>query len=78
MRIRSARSRTTTKSKPRKRDDLLAIWLDLLKDFDNAPRRRAAKLRLTQRPRRQVGTRSAPWSGHSAPLSPDELQLASV
>ena len=38
----------------RKRGDLLAIWLDLLKQFDNPARRRAAKLRRTQRPRRAI------------------------
>jgi hypothetical protein len=48
MRIRSGRSHTPVKSRARKPDDLLSIWLDLLKTFDDAPRRRAAKLRRTQ------------------------------
>jgi hypothetical protein len=54
MRIRSGRSRNAVTSKPRKRDDLLAIWLDLLKQFDHAPRRRAAKLRQAQPARRPI------------------------
>jgi hypothetical protein len=43
MRIRSGRSRTPATSRARKPDDLLGIWLDLLKRFDDAPRRRGRK-----------------------------------
>jgi len=39
---------------PRKKGDLLAIWLDLLKQIDNPPKRRAARLRRAQRPRRPI------------------------
>jgi hypothetical protein len=39
---------------PRKKGDLLAIWLDLLKQIDNPGKRRAARLRRAQRPRRPI------------------------
>jgi len=51
---RSDRARTKTPRRVRKHKDLLAIWLDLFKQADNPPRRRAAKLRRTQRPRRPI------------------------
>ena len=51
---RPDRTRTKALRRPRKHKDLLAIWLDLLKQVDNPPRRRAAKLRRTQRPRRPI------------------------
>jgi len=62
MRIRSDRSRTRLTSRAHKPADLLGIWLDLLKTFDDAPRRRAAKLRRTQRARRSIPMRSGPSS----------------
>jgi len=73
MRIRSGRSRNPVKSKARKPDDLLGIWLDLLKTFDDAPRRRAAKLRRTHRARRSVQMRLLPSSAGLPlrPASPD-------
>ena len=51
---RPDRARTKAPRRARKHKDLLAIWLDLLKQVDNPPRRRAAKLRRTQRPRRPI------------------------
>jgi hypothetical protein len=57
MRIRSGRSRTPVKSRARKPHDLLGIWLDLLKTLDDAPRRRAAKLRRAKRARRSIPLR---------------------
>ena len=51
---RPDRARTKAPRRARKQKDLLAIWLDLLKQVDNPPRRRAAKLRRTQRPRRPI------------------------
>jgi hypothetical protein len=59
MRIRSDRSRTPVTSRARKPADLLGIWLDLLKTFDDAPRRRAAKLRRIERARRSIPMRSS-------------------
>jgi hypothetical protein len=50
-------------SRARKPNDLLGIWLDLLKRFDDAPRRRAAKLRRTQPARRSIQMRILPSSG---------------
>jgi hypothetical protein len=46
--------------KGRQRDDLLGIWLDLFNQFDNSTKRRAAKLRRTQRPRRPIAMRPLP------------------
>jgi hypothetical protein len=63
MRIRSDRSRTIMTSKARRPHDLLDIWLDLLKTFDDAPRRRAAKVRRAQRARRSIPMRPLPSSG---------------
>lgn len=51
---RPDRARTKAPRRARKHKDLLAIWLDLFKQVDNPPRRRAAKLRRTQRPRRPI------------------------
>jgi len=51
---RPDRARTKAQRRARKHKDLLAIWLDLFKQVDNPPRRRAAKLRRTQRPRRPI------------------------
>lgn len=44
----------------RRRDDLLGVWLELLKKLDNPVRRRATKFRQTQRLRRNLSTRSFP------------------
>ena len=43
----------------------LQDWLDLFNQFDNSTRRRAAKLRRTQRPRRPIAMRTLPRSGPS-------------
>jgi len=73
MRIRSGRSRTPVTSRAGKPADLLGIWLELLKTFDDAPRRRAAKFRRTQRARRSIPMRHIPSSAdpNSAPSRPD-------
>jgi hypothetical protein len=83
MRIRSGRSHKPVTSRARKPDDLLGIWLDLLKRFDDAPRRRAAKLRRTQRARRSIEMRVPPSSGGLALQAfvarpPDHVDLINV
>jgi hypothetical protein len=40
-------------------DDLLGVWLELLNHLDNPIRRRAAKLRQAQRPRRDIPVRGS-------------------
>jgi len=60
MTIRPGPGRHVASRKARKRDDLLGIWLDLFNQFDNPTRRRAAKLRRTQRPRRPIAMRTVP------------------
>jgi len=69
MRIRSGRSRTPVTSRARKPADLLGIWLDLLKTFDDAPRRRAAKLRRSRHARRSIPARPLSSSTGPAPAS---------
>jgi hypothetical protein len=60
MTIRSGPAGTVAPRKARKREDLLGIWLDIFNQFDNSTRRRAAKLRRTQRPRRPIAMRPQP------------------
>jgi len=66
MTIRSDPGRHAASRKERKRDDLLGIWLDLFNQFDNSTKRRAAKLRRTQRPRRPIPMRPQPRTDSSA------------
>jgi hypothetical protein len=54
MMIRSSGAKKSAARRPRKNDDLLALWLDLLKQVDNPAQRRAARLRRLQRPRREI------------------------
>jgi hypothetical protein len=63
MTIRSGPARTVAPRKARKREDLLGIWLDIFNQFDNSTKRRAAKLRRTQRPRRPIAMRPQPHNG---------------
>jgi hypothetical protein len=64
MAIQSGDAKKGAARRPRKRDDLLAIWLDLLKQIDNPPKRRAARLRRSQRPRRQIPTQRLRLEGY--------------
>jgi hypothetical protein len=76
MTIRSDPARTVASRKARKREDLLGIWLDLFNQFDNSTKRRAAKFRRTQRPRRPIAMRSLPRTdgpGGQASLSRRKL-----
>jgi len=71
MTIRTGRARKEASRKARQRDDLLGIWLDLFNQFDNSTKRRAAKLRRTQRPRRPISMRPQPRNeGVGRPVSP--------
>jgi hypothetical protein len=65
MTIRSDPGRHVASRKGRKREDLLGIWLDLFNQFDNSTKRRAAKLRRTQRPRRPIAMRPLPRTNGS-------------
>jgi hypothetical protein len=65
MTIRPGPGRHVASRKARQRDDLLGIWLDLFNQFGNSTRRRAAKLRRTQRPRRPIAMRTMPRTGPS-------------
>ncbi|HTO63229.1 MAG TPA: hypothetical protein VMM15_18455 [Bradyrhizobium sp.] len=78
MRIRSGRSRTPVTSRARKPADLLGIWLDLLKTFDDAPRRRAAKLRRTHRARRSIPMRLASSAGPTTAPSRSDRRNTSI
>ena len=53
--------------RPRKNDDLLSIWLDLVKQIDNPPKRRAARLRRSQRQRRAIPIQRLRLEGYSNP-----------
>jgi hypothetical protein len=64
MTIRSGGAKKSPARRPRKSDDLLAIWLDLLKQIDNPPKRRAARLRRAQRPRRSIPTQRLRLEGY--------------
>jgi hypothetical protein len=64
MMIRSSSAKKCTARRPRKNDDLLALWLDLLKQVDNPAQRRAARLRRLQRPRRQIPTQRLRLEGY--------------
>jgi hypothetical protein len=65
MTIRSAPAREAASRKARKRNDLLGIWLDVFNQHDNSTKRRAAKLRRTQRPRRPIAMRPLPHTDGS-------------
>jgi hypothetical protein len=70
MTIRSGGAKKSPARRPRKSDDLLAIWLDLLKQIDNPPKRRAARLRRAQRPRRSIPIQRLRLEGYSNPRDP--------
>lgn len=53
-------------SRKRRQADLLGVWLDLFNQLDNPLRRRAAKFRQTQRPRRGLPKQRLPWTGASS------------
>jgi hypothetical protein len=66
MTIRSGSAKKRTVRRPRKMDDLLAIWLDLLKEVDNPGKRRASRLRRAQRPRRTIPTQRLRLEGYGS------------
>jgi hypothetical protein len=64
----------------RRRGDLLATWLDLLNQFDNPMRRRAARFRQEQRCRRDISVIRGPrmrdlCSGLAAPRSRPDVWI---
>jgi hypothetical protein len=67
MTIRSGSAKKGKACRPRKNDDLLTIWLDLVKQIDNPPKRRAARLRRSQRPRRAIPIQRLRLEGYSNP-----------
>jgi len=64
MMNRSGDAKKSTARGPRKSDDLLAIWLELLKHIDKPAQRRAARLRRSQRPRRMIPIQRSRLEGH--------------
>ena len=68
MTIRSGGEKKDTTRRPRKSDDLLAIWLDLLKQIDNPGKRRAARLRHSQRPRRPIPSQRLRLQGYGTEI----------
>jgi hypothetical protein len=64
MMNRSGDAKKSTARGPRKSDDLLTIWLDLLKHIDKPAQRRAARLRRSQRPRRTIPIQRARLEGY--------------
>jgi hypothetical protein len=54
MRIQLASAKTTAAGTLQQRHDLLDAWLAALNQLDNPMRRRAAKIRQEQRPRRDI------------------------
>jgi hypothetical protein len=67
MTSRSAPAQTVALRKARKPKDLLGIWLDVFNQHDNSTKRRAAKFRRTQRPRRPIAMRPQPHNDGSGP-----------
>jgi hypothetical protein len=70
MTIRSGGAKQVKARRPRKCGDLLSIWLDLVKQIDNPPKRRAARLRRSQRPRRAIPIQRLRLEGYSNPRDP--------
>jgi hypothetical protein len=68
MTIRSGGAKNGGARRPQNNHDLLSIWLDLLKQIDNPPKRRAARLRRSQRPRRAIPIQRLRLEGYGNPL----------